>query len=229
VGTAAECLGGFVARRYRGPVYVACEGPGDCEFVRKLLEQYGLTGFDVGCPSDTAGPAGKGGLRRHLEGLVGSTDAPKIRSLAVIADNDDRPEASVKAVKAALSGIGYDVADPPGILVADRRVGVYMIPGIGIPGTLEHLLLEAVFDAHANLRACVDEFCSCTVHPLGWSSNAQAKMRLQTLIAAHCEDNPGVPLRWIWAKERKWSGGNPIPIESNRFSELVSFLRQFAS
>jgi hypothetical protein len=211
-------------KRYKGPVYIVCEGEGDCAFLSELIRHHGLLGFEVGCPV-----GGKSGLEKHLNGVMGSTDASNIETLLVIFDNDEDPSRAVNAVRAAISAVGYEAPAPPGILAADRKAAIYMIPAPGVPGTLEHLLLRAVFDAQPRLERCIDEFCACTFHPTQWPGNTQAKMKLQALVAAHCKDNPGTPLRWVWKPDRVWAGGtNLIPIGSDGFKGLVEFLRQFA-
>ena len=189
-----------------------------------MAQEAGLVGFDVGDPSDSGKGAGRPAIPRHLLGALSGTDAGNIQSLAVFIDNNGDPNEAMAFGKQALADCGFIVPDPPAILTTQgRRVGLYLIPEVGRRGTLEDLLLDAVFDADPHLRACVDAFISCTKIPSGWQPNQQAKMKLEAIIAAHCARNPQCPLHCVWQEM-----DNPIPRNSPRFDGVRSFLRSLA-
>jgi hypothetical protein len=207
-----------------GPVYVACEGPTDCAFVRAMVCEEKLQGFNVGCPADIADGSGRSAIPRLLRAVLASTDGSKIRSLAVFIDNNGSPDKALEFGREVLAEHGYLIPDPPGILEdGGRKVGLYLIPAPGIPGTLEHLLVEAVLDLRPQLRECLEGFETCTKAPLSWSANQRAKMRLGAIIASHCSENPLRPAQCLWQSQE-----NPIPRTSERFDGVRAFLRSLA-
>ena len=153
-------------KRILGPTYVVCEGPTDSAFVRAMAQSAGLTGFVVGDPTDSQSGHGQSAIPRHLRGALAGSDAGNIRSLAVFLDNNSSPDEAAALGKEALANCGYVVPDPPAILVTSRKVGLYVIPGPGVPGTLEDLLLDAVLDAKPHLRDCLNVSVFSTMGPL---------------------------------------------------------------
>ena len=210
------------------PIHVLCEGGGDKGFLEHLIQQRGIQGLDVGCPTpETAGAHGVSGFDKYLLALDTSTDRKKLKGLVVISDADEDPARRFGGIRQALVAIGCDVDEP----FAPRRlhhrdltIGVFLMPGRNRTGTLEHLLLDAVFESSPELEDCVNGFRDCLKAPLGWSENKQAKMRLHALMAGCCEEAPSTNLATIWNKR-----GNPIPLASAKFDELVETLRAFAA
>jgi hypothetical protein len=204
-------------RAISGPVLIVCEGPTDCAFVRAIAQEAGVVGAEVQCPSDSGTGDGKTYIPRYLEAAL-SVYGQNIRVLGLIVDNDDAPDAALALGKDTLMALGYDVT-PPNILVTDnRRVGLYTLPEIGAQGTLEDLLLLAVFDANPPLRQCVEAFEACAATPVAWPPNVRAKGRLEAVIASQCR-KPQCGLRNVWKEP-----DNPIPRTSPRFRGLRDFL-----
>ena len=106
----------------------------------------------------------------------------------------------------------------------DFRVAVYLLPGEGKTGTLEHLLLDAAFAKTASLQNCLDEFSTCTGALRSSKPNKLAKMRMSALAAAFCEDNPWCSANTMWSDDK-----NPVPIDSACFDHIGDFLMRFAS
>jgi hypothetical protein len=146
----------------------------------------------------------------------------ELRGLSVVVDADTDPARRFRQVQQWLDAVGCSVTAPFLPADANPAAGVFLLPGPGRSGTLEHLLLEAVFAADPRLELCVDEFAKCLVHPCSWPENRRAKMRMHALIAGCCEKHPAAALTYVWSER-----GNPIPINSPSFAELVEFFRQF--
>jgi hypothetical protein len=210
-----------------GPVYVLCEGPADGAFINMLISENALTGFEVGFPSET-GHYGKGGFSRHLTAILGGSGSSNIKTLLVIADNEDNPAKSLKECKAALREAGnYDVPDPPERLESDRIVAIHMIPDLNNSGALEHVLLDAWLDIDPDAQKCIEAFSQCTKDALTWKSNPRAKFQLQALLSSRCVDNPCLPVRFLWSAQNWKQAKNPVPRNSSRYEPIISFLRSF--
>ena len=192
-----------------------------------LLRENGLVGFDVGAPSETGTP-GKGGFAKHLDAVLSGDAKDKIKTLLVVADNEDDPAASLKECQVALKKVAnYDVPDPPNILRSDRVVAIHMLPSPATAGALEHLLLDALFDVYPGLKKCVQQFSQSTKRSLTWTSNRKAKMYLQALISSHCEDNPCLQTTLLWTNQNWKRSANPFPRSNPRYKPLIDFLKSF--
>ncbi len=208
------------------PFHVVCEGNTDKAFLEHLIEHLGLQDFKVGTP-ERVGAHGVSGFRKYLLAIETSSGPARLRGLLVVADADDDPAQRFNEVRAALARIGCDVPEPFTPRRVDSKnltVGVFLMPGRGRPGTLEHLLLDAVFEHRPELERCVNEFQECLNGPAAWPENKRAKMQLHALIAGCCEEEPSTNLATLWSKR-----GNPVPLASARFNELVETLRYFAA
>jgi hypothetical protein len=210
------------------PIHVVCEGGSDKGFLEYLIRARRLKGFDVACPTpETVGAHGLSGFPKYLLALETSTDRLKLRGLLVVADADENPAGRFQEVRGALAAMGCDLNEPFAPQRFDSKnltIGVFLMPGRGRTGTLEHLLLDAVFEANRELERCVNSFRECLREPVGWPENKQAKMRLHALIAGCCEEEPSTNLATVWNK-----GGNPVPLGSKKFDELTETLRYFAA
>jgi hypothetical protein len=210
------------------PIHVLCEGSSDKGFLEHLIEHRGLHGFDVGCPTpETSGGYGVSGFQKYLLAIETSSDRARLRGLLVVADGDENPARRFEEIHSALAAIDCDVNQPFALSRIESKaltIAVFLVPGRDRTGTLEHLLLDAVFEGRPELKRCVSSFQDCLDEPGGWSDNKQAKMQLHALIAGCCEEEPSTNLATLWNKR-----GNPIPLASARFNELVETLRYFAA
>jgi hypothetical protein len=210
------------------PLFIATEGMSDARLLDKLLLNKGFTDCGVGCPSDEGCKGtGKAAFPMYFPVIQlarGRATSVPFAGLLVVADADDNAAKTFADVQAALRYSGFPVpADP---FVIDRsnavKVGVFLMPGIGRNGTLEHLLLDAAFEKNPKLAQCLDEFSACTGVLRSAKPNQLAKMRMSALSAAFCEDNP-------------WASGNgmltdrncPVPIDSRHFHPLLAFIEEF--
>jgi len=138
-------------------------------------------------------------------------------------DANGDPERRFTEAARMLASLNLSVTRPFQLEGGYPARGIYLMPGPGRTGCLEDLLLDAIEREKPELIICVNSFADCVRSPLGWSANNQAKMRIHSLIAGCCEEEPATALSRVWMRR-----GNPIPIGSSTFSGLLSFLRQFS-
>jgi hypothetical protein len=212
------------------PFLIVCEGYGDARFLCALLKFRNITNCNVGCPSEAGGTGtGRDAISAYLRSVQAVVQLKKatLRGLLVVADADGDATAAFNLMSAALWDAAFSTpARPFTIEGTPMRVGIFLIPGNGRLGCLEHILWDAAVQKTPAITKCVDDFFICTGSHIGAapSSNKQAKMRMSTIVAAHCKDNPWASAALIWA-----DAGNPVPIDSSRFSELGDFLATFVA
>jgi hypothetical protein len=203
---------------------------GDARFVDELLRFKGITNCSVGCPSrqSAKGKTGKDAFPDYLASVQiarGRVDSARLLGLLVIADADANAQGAFKTITTGLGVAAFPAPKAPfSIEEAGIRVAVYLLPGEGKPGTLEHLLLDAVFAKTPSLPECLDKFSTCTGALSSSKPNQLAKMRMSVLAAAFCEDNPWCSANTMWSDDK-----NPVPINSACFNHIGDFLTEFAS
>jgi hypothetical protein len=191
-------------------------------FIAELLEHGRVDVCNVGCPTQKHFGDGKDAIPKYLKAIA--TDKKGLRGVLVVVDADDDPNGNFEAMADALEDATFTRPRKPFTLEESNgiRVGVFLMPKENQNGTLEDLLLEAVFKTSPKARDCVGKFADCVGHVNAWTPNHQAKMKLSSLIAAYCEDNPWCSLSYVWSNK-----GNPIPINSDCFTPLADFLKSF--
>ncbi len=212
------------------PFFIVTEGIGDARFIDELLKFKGITNCSVGCPSrqSSKDKTGKDAFPDYFAAIqtarsrVAST---RLLGLLVIADADANADEAFAAIRTGLSLAAFPApGNPFSIDGNDFRVAVYLMPGEGKTGTMEHLLLDAALARRPSLRKCLDDFSTCTGALRSSKPNKLAKMRMSALAAAFCEDNPWCSANTMWSDDK-----NPVPIESACFNPLGDFLIRFAS
>jgi hypothetical protein len=208
------------------PFLVVCEGMSDVRFVGSLLEHNKITDYNVGCPSREGHGRGSGldAIPAYLLAIGAITQGKqKLRGILVLADSNDKPDERFSKIQTALSAAGFPKPSTPfNVEGGSVRVGVFLVPEEGKKGTLDDLLLEAALQNNPPMRTCLDNFCECTGNVKSWKHNQQSKMRLSSLVAASCKDNPWASAAIMWSEE-----GNPIPISSDTFTPITNFLKRF--
>jgi len=212
------------------PFVVVCEGMSDASFIDRLLEELEIEMCSVGCPSDKGceGLSGATKLEKYLTGIsVRNTlqVSSKLRGLLVVMDADINPQQQFGVAVQAMQAASFAAPQQPFRVedIAGFRTSVFLTPGSGRNGTLEHLLLDAVFAADVALEQCVDAFTTCAGGSITTATaNQQAKMKLSCLVGATCKDNPWASANLMWK-----DAGNPVPMPSNAFQELGDLLNQF--
>lgn len=222
---------------FKGDHLVVCEGFSDAKTICALLDRHKRTnstldgfGFYIG-RSKTEGveAAGKTAIPKLLK--VASTRKPEwdaFRSVTVVVDCDelDRNQLFNEAADWLVS-VGLERPSQPNAVHSgqSKKTGVLMIPEDG-QGTLEHVLLGALSDVHPNVRSCLDTFVSCAIGQSWavWGSNYQAKMQVQSFLAALYHTDPCLSLAWMCGKP-----DTPIPLDSQRFAFILDFFASVAS
>jgi hypothetical protein len=108
---------------------------------------------------------------------------------------------------------------------APIATGVFIIPGEGRNGTLEHLLWEAAIQKTPSLKRSVALFSWTTGGYIRSAPpNKKAKMQMSAIVAARCAKNPWASSATFWSDP-----GCPVEISSSRFDHVSKFLRDFAA
>jgi hypothetical protein len=213
------------------PFFIVAEGMGDARFIDELLQFKGITSCSVGCPSreSSKNKTGKDAFPEYLLAIQTARARAKsvpLRGLLTVADADGDAGRSFTAVTNALENAQFPKpADAFKISEVDGfKVAVYLVPGEGETGTLEHILLKAVFKKSPALEKCLEDLSTCTGGLKSVKPNAQAKMRMSALAATFCADNPWCSAANMWSDK-----GNPVPINSDCFNHLHEFLATFVA
>ncbi len=211
------------------PFVVVCEGYGDIRFIDALLDLKNITNCSVGCPSTRGGfGTGKEAIPSYLKGIQTAILRKKanLQGILVIADADENPAASFTLMAQALESANFPKpTDPFSIDGNPLRVGVFLMPGTGRDGCLEHILWDAAVEKTPVIEQCVTDFSACTGgHIVAASRNQRAKMQMSAIVDAFCKDNPWASPGLMWSDV-----GNPVPIDSACFNELTAFLTQFTT
>lgn len=204
------------------PYVIVCEGFQDSGFICALLKRLGITNCDVAFPKKRRdGANGKGGIAQ----MVGLLKDRKLDGVAVIRDADDDPADALLEAQAAFSD-PYSAPAAPFLIEQEKnRTGIFLIPGNGKTGTLDDLLFSAIAAPHRPAIECVETFHACSAWTAGWTNNKKAKMKMHSLVAAVCQDDPGCSLGFIWSK----GADNPVDISSPVLKELADFLKAFST
>lgn len=206
------------------PLVIVCEGFQDAGFICALLRHLKIGNCDVTYPQKRRdGANGKSGIPAMVQ-LLSSESI--VTGIALLWDSDDDANASFKEACAAFIPPFHA---PKGRFTVEthkeKTTGVFMIPGSGETGTIEHLLLKAVYADHPDLSRCVEGFRNCYPRGANWDENKKAKRDMHCVIAAFCEDDPGCSLGFIWQKKQD----NPIDLGNPAFKELSDFLVAFSA
>jgi hypothetical protein len=215
---------------FKQPYHLIVEGRDDAEFYTRVLREARLTDFQVGCPRNGEGVCmGKDKFRDRMEVIL-RLAAAEPKGFVVLADGDDDPEGrlrdamrSIEDAKLPRPQKAFDVT--PGknpVTGSPVKTGIIMVPGDGIEGGLESLLLTCC-DGLAEYRTCVDNFCTCVQRP-GRRKIDEDKVRLRAIIAATHRDDPGIALSY-------WVAGDhcPFPMNHPALQFITDFLRTFAA
>ena len=206
------------------PILVICEGPSDCGLINALIRHHGFGKIHCLCPGErNIGPSGFAAIPQLLGALQTDSRWPDLAGLFLVVDaNGDPAGRALEAVKIFQQ---IDLPIPATFTLHSEGSpsrAAYLVPGQGKTGCLEDLLLDAIQNAAPQLISCVDSFAECVTYPSLWPANDRAKMRVHALMAACCVEEPATALSRVWNRE-----GNPIPIGSPIFDDLVSWLRRF--
>jgi hypothetical protein len=201
------------------PNIIVCEGLHESGLVCALLRHLAIQNCDVTFPKKKMG---KDGISEVVSLLV---KRPTVEGIATIRDANGDPGAAFRAVASTFISPFEPPRDPFVVHRGrHRKSAVFLMPGRGKNGALEHLLFEAFASSHADLARCVTTLEACANNIAGWAENSKAKMRMQCAVASFCEADPQCSLAYVWHKGRH----NPLDIASPTFKEVSDFLADFA-
>jgi len=149
------------------PFFIATEGLGDARFVDEILKFSNIMNCSVGCPSHVTGGMGKDAFPKYFLAIQTAktrVQSVNLRGLIVVADANGDAEKRFNEVAEALNDAQFPWPNRPFEITESNgfRVAIYMIPGVGESGTLEHLLLRAVFRKSPHLEQCLTDFSRCS-------------------------------------------------------------------
>ena len=202
---------------------IVCEGFRDAGFICALLKHLRIDTCDVAFPKKKRdGAEGESGIAAMVSLIC---QAEIVNGIAVIRDSDGNATNSFRAAcEGFAKPFGCSERSLRGYTRTENCSHILNAGKRGKLGLLEHLLLEAVFAKHEPLATCIRAWENCSNQQIAnWSDNKKAKMRMQSVIASFCKDDPACS-GFIWNK----GVDNPIDITSPVFSELSGFLRDFA-
>ena len=206
------------------PLVIVCEGFQDAGFVCALLKHLNINNCDVAFPKKRRdGANGNSGIPEMVRLLSAE---PIVEGIALVWDSDGNEAASFKQACQSFIAPFHPPKDSFTIEAQKSRVtGVFIMPGKGQTGTLEHMLLKAIYADHPELSNCVGQLATCYPRGAQWKENKKAKRDMHCVIATFCENDPGCSLGFIWQKKQD----NPINIASPVFAELATFLSEFSA
>jgi hypothetical protein len=179
-----------------------CEGKADEVFFSRLLKASGKN-VDVRCPKkdDPNGGLGKGAIHKTLVALQAQFD--KITRVVVLFDSDDNPDqAFIDACGELNKANAKNAAKPYPVPAAVNTVStlagspdtaITLVPGVGVMGSLDALLLSSFEQRFPERLTCVNGFCTCMNDP-NRGITKDATLRLRALIASAYPKKPGVSL-----------------------------------
>jgi hypothetical protein len=199
---------------FTAPLVFLCEGNADCAFVRAALEHRQRTaGFNIRSTvyEDAHGKPCGGGIThvgRALDSFRIFGGFAAVTHIVVVIDNDDDPQANFDSVRNQVAAIATTAAPhfaipvTPGVRATIARPGIDVtvvpLPGVGIQGTVESLLLPSAKAANAQVGACLDTFATCA-QVQTWALEAQKnKMKIRCLLSAVHANNPEIGLGRVW-------------------------------
>ncbi|MGO9863155.1 MAG: DUF3226 domain-containing protein [Terriglobales bacterium] len=201
------------------------EGVSDAAFFRFLCQVRNINGFDI---HNVSGKSSFGNRLTALKGLAGT----KLRSVIVVADNDETPADSFKNVRGQIP----DGWPHPNAQLEKARIEkghkpetpyivIIMLPfpkiGASSHGCLESMLLQAAEPTLAVQTNCLNGYCGC-IGTGDWSITARDKMRLQCLMSASFPEDPNAGVQYSLKPER-----GLIPLTHPYFNELGDLLTNF--
>src|SRR6266705_942342 len=147
---------------------IVCEGKADQQFLQNLIASRKLSGFQVEfarpTPSDTGG-GGQSKFRSFLEALeIPLAQSNPLANIILVSDNDTQPATSFESIQKQINESGLFYAPTRPLRRAKRHkkipisLYVVMIPWTKEKGTLEHIILDALYDYYPDAKRCAESF-----------------------------------------------------------------------
>jgi hypothetical protein len=205
---------------------ILCEGQADASFIKHLIEERKLPGFDVFFPREPyTETGGVRGFKEMLEAFSIFHGFGTLRGMLIVSDNDDNPVNAFRSVSEAISSAeGYKAPNQPLEVVRTNAVPplvVVMLPWKDQPGNLETLCLTSSYESYPTIRACLDQYVTCT-GVNRWGLTKQSKMRMRCMLSSTCSNDPNTSLVHAWSRPE-----DLIPLNHPCFDQLAEFLQTF--
>ena len=211
------------------PWLLLCEGEADRVFFNLLLKDIGgiADKFIVRFPSrDGNGGGGRSKFGPYLANIVdtSATYRSYVKAVLIVSDSDEDADASFKEVQKSLEA-SNKLAMPRapnvfGKLSGQLDIYVIMIPA-GRPGRLETWCIDAAYTKWP-IKEAVEKFASDT-GAARWSPAKLEKMKIHSIIASTCENNPEASLSAHWREDPHFH----IPVRDSVFDEIRTAVSKF--
>ena len=212
------------------PFVLLCEGKGDENFFKRFFEERKLgDDFHIRIPfKANAYNGGRSNFGADLSIIsVNESFIEKVKAILIVSDNDDDMDKSFREVLDEIKkvkGLGIPKAERE---VARSSKGqpdvVVLTMPPGATGNLEVLCLEAAYSKWP-LRGQLDTFVRNTA-PNDWPKGKQAKMRMQTILAATNNKQPDTGFAAHWRQDKQYQ----VPLNHACFDDLATFLGGFST
>jgi hypothetical protein len=213
----------LTADTFDRPWLLLCEGVGDERFLNALIQDRGLGPDFMVRPPRYMGKycGGRSCFGSYLNEISTNEDfLTKVRGVLVVSDNDTATsfeEVGDELRKAKRFGVPATVQTIAQSQGGLPRVAVLMVPMQGT-GNLEKLCLAAAYSKWP-IEADLDVFVAKTP-AAGWLEGKQAKMRMQTILAAHNDSQPDCGFAGSWNQPVQFQ----IPVNHPSFNDIATFL-----
>lgn len=211
------------------PWLLICEGVSDKNFFKKLFAVRGIgDSFAIKVPSEENqnGGGGRNAIGEYLRALAATEPVLNgdIKAILIVSDNDEDRAISFNEVQTEIEKAKWLPIPEAERAVSRTKDGlalvVLMLP-FGELGNLESLCLISAY-AKWGLQAELDTFVAVTPAS-NWPSGKQAKMRIQTMLAAHNKKQPDAGFASSWNQKLEYQ----IPVDHACFDQLASFIHDF--
>ncbi|MEH2546363.1 hypothetical protein V1283_003008 [Bradyrhizobium sp. AZCC 2262] len=207
------------------PRLLLCEGPEDCFFFHRLIEQRRLPDFHIW---DAQGNRNFAGALRAYRIEYPRTFAQFGRIL-IVADNDDTPEVNFQAVRVQVEQVFGAGSAPTASRVRTTgkpSIAIMMMPWDKREGHLERLCLDSAHWADRINGEKTDHYLA-TVLADKWRSESRfGKAWLRANLAVRCASDPFIPLGKVFREPKHY---HLVPVAHNSFKPIADYLTDFAS
>jgi hypothetical protein len=213
------------------PYLLLCEGVGDLRFYKRLFEARNIgADFTVRVPFiDGKYAGGRPQFGRYLTSIsVDQAFADNVKAVLIVSDNDTVPADSFAEVQEQLRKAEIFAVPNAEMEVARKKdspaVVTLMLPMGSVAGNLESLCLNAANSKWPDITPHLDTFVISTPAN-NWTVGKQAKMRMQTILAATNSRQPDTGFAGHWGQATEFR----VPLDHPCFDTLVAFLTNFSA
>ena len=213
------------------PTLIVCEGNADQQFLANLIKVRRLGAFqvEIARPDPSDPNSGQSKFRSFLQALeipLSRTDV--LDNIILVSDNDTNPTASFRSIQRQIrdSGLFNAPSRPLRRARMHKRTEiplyVMMLPWTKEKGTLEHVILKALYDTYREEKKCVESYYEC-MRIENVSENKRAKILTQCMITMLSKDDPNCGVGYMWRS----SNGFQDLLRYRAFNRIASFLSKF--